>query len=455
MSNLAISFNTQGILTAQVILVVREKSDLLTIIYQQAFTANSQHNVTITGLNPVMHQVEVWDTPDGTTLNALKGQCDMDAAQGAGSGSFGWIQFIVGSGVVIGSTTGVCPSDGDTQYVDTGLDGGDYLASKEGFAMLDWSRDIAQISGGGFEFINGQVFTGDESYTVIYTKTSTSVVPPTSASELTDVILHTTNATLTLTNRNKLNVFNFAGTTAVLTMETLAGVADKTLYAFSTHRGSQIYGEIAFQSGEGCYFRGLLMNKIYLGKNETIKMIVKTGVCYAIEYTGEYANTGQRVWDDVSDRANRLRLNGTEYDGLVYKRIWEWVLALPSGQKKSYTDWDLQDADNIKYNNGFFAVDLVNSKFKVPNMTDLGMYKSTNNSRVVGDYENYVVGSHFHSTGTETQPAPAFQRAASHLARNWNTSNTDSSGSDSTDLNAAAGTENKVRNVSQYPVIII
>lgn len=456
MSNVNISFNSNGITTAQVILVLREKADLGTIVFQQAFTANSQHNYTVLDLNPVMHQVEIWDTNDGTTLNALKGQCDVDAAQSSSgaSGSFSYIQFVTGSGIVTGSTTGVCPTDGAAQYVDAGLNNANYIVNKEGFGILQWGRDIDQISGGGFKYINGAVFSGGESYTIIVSNASTIPSSPSSSvAEYNDIVVQTTNITLNSGDRNKLHVFNFSGNVAVITMESLSGVPDKTVWGFNTHRGNQINGEISFQSGQGCYFMGSLRNKIYLGKNEEIKIQVKGGVAYCTHYDGDYANVGMRVYDDIANRANRARQNGTEYDGTVYKRWFDFVQNLPSGQKKTYAEWDDLDADNIQFNNGFYAVNGTN--FKVPNMTDLGMYKSTNNLRTVGDYEKWQVGSHFHASGTETDDVAAFQRAASHLARNWNTGNTDSAGTDSTDLNVAAGTENRVRNVSQYCMIII
>jgi hypothetical protein len=275
MSNINISFNTNGITTAQVILVLREKADLGTIIYQQAFTANSQHNVTVMDLNPVMHQAEVWDTNDGTTLNALKGQCDIDAAQTSGSGSFAYIQFKVDSGTVTGTgitTAGVCPVDGDTQYVDTALDGLSYLVNKVGAGIMQWGSEIQMIAGGGFEYIDGQVFSGQDEYTIIVANSTVATSAAASTSDLTDVIEHIANATLTSTHRNKLNVFNFAGTTAVLTMETLVGVANKTLYAFSTHRGShKLTVKLLFNPGRDVTSEGRLKIKYTSARTRPLK----------------------------------------------------------------------------------------------------------------------------------------------------------------------------------------
>lgn len=472
MSNIAISFNTNGIATAQVILVLREKADLLTIVYQQAFTANSQHNVTVTGLNPVMHQAEIWDTPDGTTLNALKGQCDVDAAQSNGSGSFSYIQFKVGSGVVTGTgitTAGTCPVDAATQYVDTALNTLSYLVTKGGFGVLQWGSEIQQIAGGGFEYIDGQKFSDQEEYTIIIANSSSSV-SSTSTGELTDVILHTSNATLTSTHRNKLNVFNFAGTTAVLTMETLVGVADKVIYAFSTHRGSQINGEIAFQSGQGCYFRGSLKNKIYLGKNETIKMIVKGGACYCVAYDGWYDRVGERIMSDVlSATPNTLPLMGGTtpvlYDGTVYKRIYEWLTTVvASGQKVTQAQYDNTITDNgvsIFNNRGKWMVDTLALTFRVPEMLD--QYpKAVASGRQSGSYEAWQIGGHYHQSGTEPNPIAKYQHGPSHSVRAWSGGPGTTSDAASTDYNSdkadaveTAATTNEVKNIGYYPVVII
>lgn len=468
MSNLAIAFNTNGILTAQVILVLREKTDLGVIVFQNAYTANSQHNVTVMDLNPVMHQVEIWDTNDGTTLNALKGQCDMDAGLGsAGSSGFTYIQFVVDSGVVVGSATGICPVDGDTQYVDTSLDGVDYLVSKGGFGILTWGVEIQQIAGGGFEFIDGQVFSSTSEYTVI--KPNSITVPPStnSSSELTDIIIHTADATLTNTDRGKLHIFNFAGLVAVLTMETLVGVPARTIWVFSTHQGSQVNGEIKFQSGQGCWFRGSLRNRIFLGKNETMKIQVKAGVAYCIEYTGCYDRVGERVMSDVlNDTPNTLPMtNSSLYDGTVYKRVYEWLTTvLGSGQKVTQAQYDNILTDNnasIRNNRGKWMVDTVAVTFRTPDMQD-NYPKAVASGRQSGSYEGWRLGAHSHPSGTDVLPVPKFQRGDPHSIRYWGVANASLSEPASTDNNndqdgapVANGTTNEVKNIGYYPVVII
>lgn len=464
--NLAIAFNTNGIITANVILVLREKSDLSTIVFQQTFTANSQHNVTVMDLNPVMHQVEIWDTNDGTTLNALKGQCDMDASQGTGNGGFSYIQFVVGSGVVVGSTA-TCPVDGATQYVDTSLDAVDYLVSKGGFGILTWGTEIQQIAGGGFEYIDGQKFGDLSEYTIIKPGTGVIPVAASSSTELSDVIIHTADSTLTSTDRGKLHVFNYAGEVAVLTMETLVGVPNKTLWAFNTHQGNQINGEIKFQSGQGCWFKGQLRNRIFLGKNEFIKMLVKSGVCYCIEYNGEYNRIGERVMSDVLSGDNLLPLNGSDCDGTVYKRTYEWLTTVvSSSQKVTYTDYDAAIVENgvtIYTNRGKWAIDTTAKTFKTPVMLD-SYPKAVAGGREAGTYQKWQVGAHFHAVGTETDPTGSvFKRVVAHLKRFWSSGNGGSSDGSSTDYNADPNTlatvvvsyANEVKNIGYYPVVII
>lgn len=81
-----------------------------------------------------------------------------------GSGSFiSMLQIIVGNDR---GTPYFDPEDGDAQYVNTNLNGRTYVVFRMGVGALVWGYDIQTISGGGFEYINGQVFSEGETYTI-------------------------------------------------------------------------------------------------------------------------------------------------------------------------------------------------------------------------------------------------------------------------------------------------
>lgn len=470
MANFNISGNTTGILTSQVILVLREKSDLLTIVFQQAFTANTQFNVTVPNLNPVMHQVELWDTPDGTTLGTLRCTYDADVAQSSGSGSFSYIQFKVGTGVVTGTgitTAGVCPVDSNTQYVDTALDGLSYIVSKAGFGILQWGQEIQMIAGGGFEFIDGQVFSDMDEYTVIVANSSVSASTPSAASDITDIVLHTSDDPIVGSDAGKLHVFNFSGNVAVLTFAALATFSGTKIFYFNTHRGSQINGEIAFQSGEGCYFRGSLRNKIYLGRNEAIKIIIKSGVAYAVQYEGWYDRVGERVMSDVlTATPNTLPMtNAALYSGTIYKRVYEWLTTvLAAGQKTTQALYDTTASENsvtVYPNRGKWMVDTVAGTFRTPDVR--GQYpRAINAGEESGRHMGWQVGAHFHEVGTEPDVNARFDKGTAHNARAWSAGNAPVNQTASTDYNthsdgtiASAGANNEVNNIGYFPIVII
>src|SRR5687768_5608326 len=97
MAKIFISFNIVS--TADFLMVVRESDDPLAEVYRSDVLTppHTIRNVTVDDLNPVMHRVEFWTTSDGTTLDELRGVCDIDASI-ANEVAFGFIQFVVDRG---------------------------------------------------------------------------------------------------------------------------------------------------------------------------------------------------------------------------------------------------------------------------------------------------------------------------------------------------------------------
>ncbi len=428
MAKIFVSFNLVS--TADFLLVAVESAFPLTEVYRSAVLTppHTQRNITIDSINPVMHKVQLWTTSDGVALDELKGQCDIDASISNAS-AFTLIQFIVDRG---NGAPEYDPVSEQGQYVNPDLDGKEYVVFKPGFGALVWDVHIQALAGGGFEFINGWVFANQEEYTVMVFNEITTQELSISGT-VSDVILFTANRSIVTGDAGKILAFNFAGNVGVATFPSLATLNGKS-FIFNTHQGSQVNGEIAFQSGEGASFLthqngGVVRNKIYLGKGEEIRLFIKAGVAYVEYYNGCYDKVGRRIFGEITNDPNTLVLDGnggTEYDGLVYKRAWEFITTrLPAGQQVTYAQWNATVDFNyavalnpatgttqiltqtIFVNRGFFAVDSVNKKFKVPDdrgksyrglltLDNLDASDTTRQKNVSGGYQHWGTGPHHH-----------------------------------------------------------
>lgn len=350
MGKIFINFNIVS--TSDCLLVVREKSDPLSEVYRSDLleTPHTQRNITVDNLNPVMHIVQLWTTSDGTTLDSLLGSCDIDASIN-NEVAFGYIQFVVGRG---NGAPEYDPEPETAQYVNPDLDGKDYLVFKAGVGPLTWGVDIQTISGGGFEFINGQVFGGEEQYTVQYSNITSTSTSSSGRAYPSDVIEITADTAFGSTHYNKLIEVNSASS-AILTISiaSLDTVPNGTLFGINTHNGNQKAVTLQLNTGRYCWVNTTAngpqqRNAVYIGRGESVTFIKKGSALRIVQWDGDYRRLGQRIFSDGLPPVNALPETGGWYLNSDYPRFVNWYLAdLPGAELGTGTEDLVPNITNI------------------------------------------------------------------------------------------------------------
>lgn len=405
-------------------IVLSEVSSPLSSVYTQLFAPphSSTRIFTINDLNAVNHYVKWYRSDAGGALIELLHTTEVDIATN-GTTSFELLEIVVNGGR---GAPYYDPAPDQPVYTNPDLIGVEkFKVDKRGYGFVSWEEEIEQIPAGGFQYKDGQNFIEDDRYMLTISK-KISAPPFISGKEIGDVILFNSDLTINSSHYGKLLCFNFAGLTGVATMPALNSIPNMTPFIFNTHQGNQINGEIAFQVGNGLQYRGELLNKVYLGKGEELKFVVKDGVAYALPGWSGYHHLGKRELMDVVG-LNQLLLNGnggTMYDGFVYKRAWWYITnKLPALQKVTFAEWEMTQAftytvkalagsgtrvitQTMFINRGFFAVDtaLGARNFKVPDDQDMfyralfgiGGADGTRPKNRPGGYQHWGTGPHEH-----------------------------------------------------------
>jgi hypothetical protein len=349
MAKIFVSFNLVS--TADFLLVARESDDPIAEVYRSAVLTppHTVRNITITDVNPVMHRVELWTTSDGTTLDELRGVCDIDASIN-NEVAFGYIQFIVGRG---NGAPEYDPEPETAEYVNPDLDGKDYLVFKAGQGPLTWGTDIQTISGGGFEFINGTLFGGEEQYTVQYSNITSSTTTSSGRSYPSDIIEITADTAFGSTHYGKLIEVNSASAAVLtITIASLDTLPNGTIFGINTHNGNQKSVTLQLNTGRYCWINTTSngpqqRNAVYIGRGESVTFIKKGSALRVVQWDGDYRRVGQRIFCDGLAPVNTLPETGGWYLFADYPRFVNWYLAdLPGSELGTGTQDVVPDAAN-------------------------------------------------------------------------------------------------------------
>lgn len=350
MAKIYISFNITS--TSDFLMVVRENSNLLAEVYRSDLLEppHSQRNITVDNLNPVMHTVQFWTTIDGTTLGELRGQCEIDASI-SNTTSFDFIQFIVDRGQ---GAPAYDPASGQGQYVNTDLDGKDYVVFKPGFGALIWGLHIDTITGGGFEYIDGQEFSNAEEYTIMINNLVTTSDASSGRGYPDGVVEFTGDITFGSTHYNKLLEANCAGALPVIDIPSIDAIPENTVFGINTHNGSQRYVTLQLDSGKYCLVFGQQRNAVYIGKGEEVTFIKKGAYLRIVNWDGDYRRIGERVFTDSTPPVNSIEEGAGWLLKTDYPRLFNWYIdELNPAETVSGTD-DVQPSvqDRGKWNIG-------------------------------------------------------------------------------------------------------
>jgi hypothetical protein len=404
MAKIFVSFNIVS--TADFLLIAREKEFPLAEVYRSDLLEppHTQRNITIINLNPVMHSVELWTTTDGTTLEELRGQCDIDASL-VNTSSYDFLQFIVDRG---NGAPYYDPTSGSTQYVNPDLDGKDYLVFKPSYGPLVWGYHIAEITGGGFEFIDGQQFGADEEYTVMINNLVTTSSTTSGRGYPEDVVEITGDIAFGSTHYNKLIEVNGSSTLVEVDISNIDTIPEGTVFGINTHNGTQRYTVLQLPASKYCLIFGVQRNAVYVGAGEEVTFIKKGAYLRLVNWDGDYRRIGQRIECDGTAPANTLPESGGWYLHTDYPRIFNWYVDnLPPGELGAGADDITPDAGNItKWIIGA-------TKFWVPD-TRSRFVRNVPIGRLAGSNQADQVGSHTHP-GVSAIPTGAHGSSSSAL----------------------------------------
>lgn len=401
-------------------------------------------NYVFTSLPDATYIVKVHDSPDGTTLGNLRHDFWQDSKTNQVVKSTHW--FTVDGGGTYD------PLAGATVYSNPSLAGRQVaMIFQEGFRPLEPDVEVDFSDPENITLLGGLVFNSKQKW---YMELAALVVvaTPAGSSNFDAIETQVGNKTLTAADAGKTWMITSAGNTQVTTLDQLTTFGDAAGFIIVHDGGPLINLELKPFAGDTIRFRGSDIVVIYLGKGEMVKVVKKGIKWYVTDYTGQWDRIGHRIGvDAVPD--NAVQANGTEYDGLIYKRLYLFVSQLNPSQLVTFATWS---GSTTKQK--FFAIDVVAKRIKVPDMQgmsirfikNIGGSDSDRVPNLAGMFQGWSVGPHTHPV----KPPDANDRFGFGKTTTGNDGG-ESTGIEEYDTENNSGTENRVDNVGLLPVILI
>ncbi len=374
---------------------------------------------SIDNINPVVHLVELWRSADGTTLTELIDQWSIDASL-YNAIRFVEYQYKVGRGwnntnQSTGTELWEDPENGDTELTDERLANAtkdDITVHMAGYGRL--LKDEYDLkTGGGITLNYDKVFDQDVAWFISYYTVETANVTVTTTSLYSDVETVTADRDLYVDSTdnlyNKLVIINSLNPVVEITFPDLALIPNNTKVTFNTHRGSQNYLALQFDTGDTVYFCNQAVNVIWLARGEEISLYFKGGVCYVTSYYGNAKIRGSVHSDMDSSRhtdtgAFLLADESTgELDADDYPALYAFIENLPASHSVALGTGSGQWGQAVTVNSGLinqattypnkckYGIDTVARTFRVPHLKNLGR-RFVNTGENPGRYQHDAVG---------------------------------------------------------------
>ncbi len=451
-------FNFTGVASPYIIAVLTEHSAPLAEVDRQVFTVFDNAD-TFENLNPVLHRIRYYESADGTALGNLLIGASIDATIYNEPG-IEIITFLVDGGR---GAPYFDPVAGSDTYANVNLDGALYSVYVEGLGLVDPSY-YDQYTGGGFQWNNGRTWAGGERGQVIKYLTVSTTPVSIVAKPYTDIVEFDADFTFGSTHYNKFFRTDYSGTAGQVTFPAHATVTNLVKAKFSTHGGNQNYLTLKFNGSETVKFFNQNVNEIHLAKGEEIELGWNAGVCFVIDYKGNYPLRGG-VLMSYDEKAYGPFLIAHTDTGVLskadYPGLYDYVLGLPVGVACDLADWNTSATVNgkTKYpNRSRYGLDSIAEEFRVPHLANLGVrfLKAsgvTDTERVndvPGGYQDDMYLAHTHTvTPPDSNDIAGYGKSATgnsaHEGTGIATFNTGSSG----------GTETRMENFGQIPLIYL
>jgi hypothetical protein len=377
-----------------------------TEVTRQVFAApHPERGVTFSPLQPVMHQVQLWESINGTSLTTLLATIDVDASIN-NELQFEIIELVVdrgNAGLVAGDTGD--PADNTDTYLDARLKGQLYAISQRltGQLRMDEYTDLSS-GHGGFQFttVSGQYFRhGDTWFVTIYKTTSVQTPPGNQFS----VKIEASDVNIISTYYNKLVLATASGDVQLFTFPAGSTIPDNTLMSFSTAFGSYKYLKLQLHAGDSIRFNGVDKNAIYLALDERIDLIWSAGIAYVLKYDGRAKQRGN-LYGDVMQRVATHAADGSQYPGSQYPGLFDWLInEAPTELKVNNATWNSSvvtpSGETVYPYKGLWAVESIAGTFNFP--LAAGMAEryilpgdSERTPNVAMGYQHHEIYSHDH-----------------------------------------------------------
>lgn len=440
-------------ITNHLIGVARKTTTPLVIEAQESYAPPhpATRNVVIPAvgdIDPVIYYVDFYESSDGIAFDLLLSQFVYDLKN----------KIVIAERrfYVVGGPGANDPAPDQQILTDAYLDGKTISGVfKEGFRYLrpdtenivEWES----VVGGGIELQGDLFFSGGEVYVIeiSYLADQTQV---SSGGMYSGVELIDTNTTLTSSYRNKrLRCHAAAGSSLVVTLESVALVPDGTFYQFTSNAGTQNQTRILPDGSETILYNGENYSELSIGKGEFVR-IVKVGSIWEAEQAHHsILMVGERYPAGWKDHPSCKPEDGTLYDGDEWPRMWWWI------KNKLPTTHYISD-DNV-INGGYthptdrvgqFVIHSTLKKFRVPNTQNISERGLKNFTTYAGDAErlyDYPGGVQNEMVGPHTHPLPRDASGSQDIQSLVSTSNADEGITSASLTGNNTGTENRVKNI--------
>ncbi len=404
------------------------------------FPHSAPYNFQFSDVVPGNYLVNIHWTTDGTTLGALVADYWYPAV--SSTGGVGVVQFLGGTDV----------ADGATEWNNADLAGKELLLLyEEGTRPLRNGYEWEPIATGGVRLLAGRTFSDEGVWTVMYAETVISSVPVAGGAEFTEISELPGNTTLSSAEVNKWVI-----ATGIASSQTLglppAGSISSGGYMISHDGRGPINVRITATGTNTIRFRGQNLQYIDLGIGEKVTLIKSSNGWRVRDYAGQWDRLGDihAVRDIV---INQLPADGqTLYDGNQYRRIYEWLLNLPSNRVvNTVAAWNTTAVFNgqTKFiNRGLFFLDIVAKTFRTPDMR--GKYLWFLDVGIPGQFDPWQIGDHTHPLPIQDFGTQDRQSIVVNANADEGLSETNRTG-----LPGPAGASNHVERIGLIPVVLI
>jgi hypothetical protein len=329
-----------------------------------------ERKLTIPDLRPVMHTITFWESSDGVLKDMFIMSLDIDCSMLETQTII--YSYRVGRG---DQEVGVWadPEPESNSMIDKRLIGvPGWIIERRGVGKLLNPEEVTTDTATGEWALTDTMMSYDEVFFAIVERTTAVQPGPQNSSGGSEEVVEVTgNITVDATNHLNKHLHGKVSSAATIDFPLFTTIPASKISVSNHESTAQLI--LAFQLGETAHLLGRALNKIYLGIGEEIEIIWRNNKPYVKRYEGDYRRIGEVVWSRIKDaEPNRLYMDGTTYFVSQQPRLfYEYIDRLPSGQVKTFAEWDtVQSINGIQETpyRGFYAYNAATSQFRMPDL---------------------------------------------------------------------------------------